>query len=45
MDSVESLRDAIERVFRCWKAYPSAISKFRIVGVIDRVHDRYTLTL
>lgn len=44
MDTVESLRGAIARIFRSWEEYPSAISKFRIVGVMDTAHDRYTLT-
>jgi hypothetical protein len=44
MDTVESLRDAIAKVFRSWEEYPSAISKFRIDGVMDTTHDRYTLT-
>ncbi len=44
MESVEDLRGAIARVFRSWEEYPSAISKFRIVGVTDMVHDHYILT-
>src|SRR5579864_1104753 len=44
MDSIESLRGAIARVFRSWEEYPSASSKFRIMGVMDTAHDRYTLT-
>lgn len=43
MDTVESLRGAIARVFRSWEEYPSAISKFRIVGVMDTANDRYAL--
>lgn len=42
--TIENLRGAIAQVFGSWEAYPSAISKFRIVGVIDTAHDRYTLT-
>lgn len=41
---IEDLRGAISRVFASWEALPSAISKFRIVGVSDTIHDRYTLT-
>ena len=41
---VEGLRGAIARVFRSWEEYPSAISTFRITGVMDTAHDRYTLT-
>ena len=44
MGSIEELRGAIARVFRSWEAFPSALSKFRIVGVLDVAHDRYTLT-
>ena len=44
MEPVEDLREAIGRVFKSWEDYPSAISKFRIVGVMDTAHDRYTLT-
>ena len=44
MDTVASLRSAIADIFRSWEEYPSAISKFRIEGVSDTVHDRYTLT-
>ena len=44
MDPIEGLRGAIARVFRSWEEYPAAISKFRIVGVMDTAHDRYTLT-
>ena len=44
MDTVESLRSAIARVFHSWEEYPSAISRFRIDGVMDTARDRYTLT-
>lgn len=44
MEPIEDLRSAIARVFRSWEEFPSAISKFRIVGVTDLAHDRYTLT-
>jgi XisI protein len=44
MESIESLRAAIARVFRSWEEYPSEISKFRIEGVMDTTRDRYTLT-
>ena len=44
MDTLDSLRSAIARVFGAWEGLPSAISKFRIVGVMDTAHDRYTLT-
>jgi len=42
--AIEDLRSAISRVFASWEALPSAISKFRIVGASDTIHDRYTLT-
>ena len=41
---LELQRCAIARVFYSWEQLPSAISKFRIVGVTDTVRDRYTLT-
>jgi hypothetical protein len=44
MDTLECLRGAIARVFRSWEEFPSAISKFRILGVTDTCHDRYALT-
>ena len=44
MDTVESLRDAIARVFCSWEALPGPESRFRIVGVADTNHDRFTLT-
>jgi len=44
MDPIESMRSAIARVFLSWEEYPGAISKFRIEGVMDTEHDRYTLT-
>ena len=45
MATIESLREAIARVFHSWEAYPNpALSMFRIVGVMDTSHDRYTLT-
>lgn len=45
MAAVENLREAIAGVFRSWEAYPNpALSLFKIVGVTDTVHDRYTLT-
>lgn len=45
MDSrrLSELREAISRVFGSWEALPSAISKFRIVGVSDERKDRYVL--
>jgi hypothetical protein len=44
MEPINNLRAAIARVFRSWEEYPSAISKFRIEGVMDTARDRYTLT-
>ena len=45
MASLEQLREAIARVFHSWEEYPNpALSLFRIVGVMDTLHDRYTLT-
>lgn len=44
MDTRESLRDAIARVFHSWEEYPSALSRFRILGVMDTNQDRYILT-
>ncbi len=44
MEPIESLRDAIARVFRSWEAFPGAAAKFYIVGVMDTARDRYTLT-
>lgn len=45
MAAVENLREAIARVFRSWESYPNpALSLFKIVGVTDTLHDRYTLT-
>lgn len=45
MATIESLRDAIAQVFRSWEEYPNpSLSLFRIIGVIDTLHDRYTLT-
>lgn len=44
MDSIDELRSAISRVFSAWEQYPTSESKFRIAGVIDASHDRYTLT-
>src|SRR5947207_6434406 len=44
MDNIERLRRAIASVFRSWEQFPSSLSKFRIVGVLDTTHDRYTLT-
>ena len=45
MATVENMREVISRVFRSWEEYPNpALSLFRIVGVMDTHHDRYTLT-
>ena len=45
MAAVESLREAIARVFHSWEEYPNpALSLFRIVGVINTSHERYALT-
>ncbi len=45
MATIEQLRGAIARVFASWEAYPDPVlSRFRIVGVSDTTHDRYTLT-
>jgi hypothetical protein len=44
MDTITGLREAIARAFRSWEDYPTSISKFRIEGVLDTQHDRYTLT-
>jgi len=44
MDTLEWLRGAIALVFRSWEEFPSAISKLRILGVMDPARDRYTLT-
>lgn len=45
MAAVGSLREAIAQMFRSWEEYPNpALSVFRIAGVMDTVHDRYTLT-
>lgn len=45
MASVDSLREAITWVFHSWEEYPNPVlSMFRIVGVMDTSHDRYTLT-
>ncbi len=45
MATVERLREAISRVFHAWEEYPNpALSLFKIVGVMDTSHDRYTLT-
>src|SRR5258708_28164286 len=44
MDPIEVQCSAIARSFRSWEQYPASISKFRITGVIDTTHDRYTLT-
>ena len=44
MDILASFRNAIAKVFRSWEELPSEISKFRILGVQDTEHDRYTLT-
>ena len=38
---LSAFREAISRVFGSWEAFPSAISKFRIVGVSDNRKDRY----
>ena len=40
---LSALRETISRVFGSWEAFPSAISKFRIVGVSDNRKDRYVL--
>jgi hypothetical protein len=45
MAVLESLREAIAQVFHSWEEYPNpALSLFRIAGVMDTSHDRYTLT-
>ncbi len=45
MAAIENLREAIARVFHSWEEYPNpALSLFKIIGVIDTTHDRYTLT-
>lgn len=44
LDAIAVLREAIAQVFRSWEEFPSAISKFRILGVMDTAHDHYTLT-
>ncbi len=45
MAAVANLREAIAGVFRSWEEYPNpALSLFRIIGVVDTLHDRYTLT-
>ncbi len=45
MATIETLREAIARVFRSWEEYPNPVlSMFRVVGVMDTFHDRYTLT-
>ena len=45
MASINHLREAIGRVFRSWEEYPNpTLSLFRIAGVSDPAHDRYTLT-
>ena len=41
--NLADLRAAIARAFQSWENFPSAISKFRIVGVGDERHDRYVL--
>ena len=44
MDTLDDLRCAIAHVFCSWEALPTSVSKFRIDGVLDTAHDRYTLT-
>lgn len=45
MAAIEQLREAIKLVFRSWEEYPNPdLSLFRIAGVMDIAHDRYTLT-
>ena len=45
MATVESLREAILRVFHSWEKYPNpTLSLFKIIRVADTPHDRYTLT-
>lgn len=44
MAAIETLQGAIARVFQSWEQFPTSNSKFRITGVLDAGHDRYTLT-
>lgn len=45
MATIDVLRGVIARVFQSWEEYPDPVlSLFRIVGVLDTAHDRYTLT-
>src|SRR5689334_1150917 len=43
MDTVETLRRAIEQVFASWEQLPRIPSNWKIVGVMDKEHDRYVL--
>jgi hypothetical protein len=43
MESVENLRQAIAAVFAEWEQLPRIPSHWKIVGVQDTLHDRYTL--
>ena len=44
MDSLDALRQAIEKVFQSWEDFTSGpLSRFRVVPVLDHLHDRYVL--
>ena len=43
METVEPLRHAIASVFTEWEKLPRIASNWKIVGVQDTLHDRYTL--
>lgn len=43
METLETLREAIRSVFAEWEKLPRIPSDWKIVGVQDALHDRYTL--
>jgi hypothetical protein len=43
METIDTLRDAIRRIFAEWEKLPRIPSDWQIVGVQDTQHDRYTL--
>jgi len=43
METIDTLRDAIRRVFAEWEKLPRIPSDWKIVGVQDTHDDRYTL--
>ena len=43
METIETLREAIRTVFAEWEKLPRMPSDWKIVGVQDAAHERYTL--